>query len=127
MEDWQGSGTVLVVDDEETIRNMACLLLDELGFDYLTASDGEEAIQIFRSSSEAIDLVIMDVSMPRMGGLEASRQLKDLRADLKVILTSGTNERKSLKAEDLSADVSFLQKPFEINSLTLAIRQALGG
>src|SRR4030095_3441978 len=81
-----GSGTILVIDDEDTVRSVATAFLEELGYRVLTASGGAEAVEVFRASRETIDLVIIDMVMPAMGGRECFRTLKTIRPELTAVL-----------------------------------------
>jgi len=93
--DWHGSGTVLVVDDEETVRTASARLLQSFGFTALLAVDGEKGVETFRQNAEAIVLVLLDLSMPRKDGAEAFREIRGIRGDARVLLMSGL-DRKSV-------------------------------
>jgi CheY-like chemotaxis protein len=105
---WRGSGTVLVVDDEDAVRAVARQILESVGFDVLVAADGHEAIETFRHQREKITAVFLDVTMPKMDGVETFRELRRLAADVRVILTSGYSEHR-LTDEGLAG---FIQKPY---------------
>jgi CheY-like chemotaxis protein len=83
---------ILIVDDEEHIRMLYKEELLEEGYDVLTAGDGEEALKIVEK--EVLDLVIMDVRMPKMGGIEALRKVKEIKPDLPVLLNTAYSEFK---------------------------------
>jgi two-component system cell cycle sensor histidine kinase/response regulator CckA len=121
--DWKGSGTVLVVDDEAHVRTITELMLTQFGLTVLTATDGLEGVRSV-TEHDHIDLVLMDLTMPRMGGHEALSQMRSRRPDLPVILTSGYNEADALKANELT-DIGFLQKPFELTELIALVREIL--
>ena len=80
-EPWRGSGTVLVVDDEETVRTVAKRMLGKIGFTILTAGSGHEAIEIFRDRTNEIDGVLLDLTMPIMNGEECFHELRKIRKD----------------------------------------------
>ena len=118
------TGTILVVDDEGIIRDLARSALEASGFKVLEARDGLEAVELFQAG-QAVDLVLLDMTMPRMGGAEAFRLIRDLAPNVKVLLTSGYTQRESLESlADLPPD-GFLQKPFRIKELVNRVRDLL--
>jgi signal transduction histidine kinase/CheY-like chemotaxis protein len=104
-------GTVLVADDEEIVRDVTQRLLERAGFQIVTAVDGEQALEVFRQHADVLDAVVLDLTMPRLGGRDAFREMHRLHPDVPVILTSGYNEEASLK--DLMGVAGFVQKPFQ--------------
>ncbi|MGI6459603.1 MAG: response regulator [Candidatus Hydrogenedentales bacterium] len=90
--EWRGQGLALLVDDEETVLRVGEGMLKRLGFEVVKAHDGVEALEIFERHSEAIVCVILDLTMPRMGGEEAFLQLRSRKPDLPIILSSGYSE-----------------------------------
>ena len=88
----RSSGTVLVVDDEETIRISAQRMIERSGFSVLTASGGREAIRLFREHQHEVSCVLLDLTMPDMDGAETFGELRRIRPDVRVILTSGYSE-----------------------------------
>ena len=118
-------GTVLVVDDESIIRDLARGALQGIGFRVLEARDGLEAVEFFEAGQESVDLVLLDMTMPRMGGAEAFRRIRTLSPRTRVLLTSGYTQKESLESlEDLPPD-GFLQKPFRIRDLAGKAREVL--
>jgi PAS domain S-box-containing protein len=121
------SGTVLVVDDEGSIRDLARHALETSGFHVLEARDGLEAVERFEADQATIDLVLLDMTMPRMGGAEAFRRIRGLSPEVRVLLTSGYTQKESLESlADLPPD-GFLQKPFRIRELVGKVRDTLQG
>jgi CheY-like chemotaxis protein len=119
------TGTILVVDDEAIIRDLAHTALEGAGFQILEARDGVEAVEAVEKSNPPVDLVLLDMTMPRMGGAECFRQLKVLAPSVKILLTSGYTEKESLDSlADLLPD-GFLQKPFRIKDLVAKVRELL--
>ncbi len=118
----QGSGTVLLVDDEETIRGIGAEMLKELGFTAITANDGREAVAIFGNTPD-IDFVILDLTMPHMDGEQCFRELRRIRADVKVIMSSGFNEQEVTQKFIGKGLAGFLQKPYRLSTLQEVIRQ----
>lgn len=112
---------VLVVDDEETIRKLLAKHLERKGFEVLTAEDGERALELFRSHGDRVDLVILDMVMPRTSGLEVLVELRRTHPDLPVLLSSGYNQDAD-RAEAAAIGVhGFLAKPFRLRDLTAQI------
>jgi len=122
---WQGQGTILVVDDEESVRLIAAQLLGSMGFDVVTAADGVEALDCYRRMP--IRAVLTDLTMPRMGGLETFRELRRLDPACPVVLISGYNEREAIQDFLGLGLAAFVQKPFLRADLLRAMRKALEG
>jgi len=122
---WQGSGVVLIVDDEPSVRHVAQRLLHRLGFETLTAADGGEALRVFAEHKDEIRVVLLDMMMPVMGGRETLSALRALQPDLSVVMASGFNEQETISRLAARGMTSFLQKPFEAGELEEAIRRAL--
>ncbi len=120
-----GTETVMVVDDEEAIRQLSRELLEDFGYRVFTFTNGEEALAAFEKSPELFDLVITDMTMPRMTGDDLARELNRIRKDIPIILCTGYNESISeAKALDMGID-KFLLKPIENNELLFQIRKIL--
>jgi PAS domain S-box-containing protein len=120
-----GSGTILVVDDEEAVRSVATAFLQEMGYRVLTASDGEEAVEIYRQSREPIDLVLIDMVMPAMGGRECYRALKKLRPQLRAVLSTGYDFNTAVQEILDEGMRGFVQKPYQLRQLSEAVAAAL--
>jgi CheY-like chemotaxis protein len=113
-----GSGTVLLVDDEPMILDVGQRMLERLGYSVLTAASGKEALEVFGRHKDAVQLVILDMVMPRMGGRDTFYRLRELRADVKVLLSSGYSA-DSGAAELLGEGCAgFIQKPFSLQALS---------
>jgi CheY-like chemotaxis protein len=110
-------GTVLLVDDEEIILTIGTEMLKSIGFQVLTAQDGIEAIQVFQENSRDIDLVILDLAMPRMDGEKTFHELLGIVPDLKIILSSGYTENLVAQRFKTVKPDGFIQKPYQLNSL----------
>ena len=113
-----GTGTILVVDDEEVMRLTAERILEAAGYTVITAEDGPEALDIFKDRCHDLALVIIDMAMPKMYGDDLYRRLKEIYPEVKVLLASGfSQDSRSVKI--LSEGVNgFLQKPFTMYELT---------
>ena len=125
LETFRGSGTVLVVEDEDSMRSAAVKLLNHAGFDTLQAGDGFEALRILERHRERIRLILMDLTMPRMGGEEAYREMRQRGIRTPVILSSGFHEKEALRRFRGQGLAGFLQKPYRYNVLLKMLREAL--
>ncbi len=122
-----GGETILFVDDEESIANMATLMIEKLGYEVQTLLDPAAALTLFRSAPQRFDLVISDMSMPRMTGIALFEKLREIRSDIPVILCTGHSAHiDQAKAEALGID-GFVMKPVGGRELGMAIRKALDG
>jgi PAS domain S-box-containing protein len=119
------SDTVLVVDDEDMVLNLCTAMVEQLGFRALRASDGKEALEVFRRHAREISLVILDLTMPRMDGAAAFQELKRIRRDIKVIVSSGFSEQEISHHFSGDEPAGFIEKPFEFKSLQEKIRTVL--
>ena len=123
---WRSSATVLLVDDEETVRAVGRMMLERLGLTVVTASNGREALDIFRERAEQIDCVILDLTMPHMDGEETFRELRRIRKGACVIMSSGYNEQEVTQRFVGKGISGFIQKPYELGTLAHTLRSALG-
>ena len=121
----RGSGTVLVVDDEEMLRKFTSAALEQLGYRVLTAKDGRDAIRVFEESPECIDVILLDLTMPVMSGQEAWDVLKAKCPAVQVILMSGYGESDAAEIFGEKSVSSFLQKPFPVSRLAEHVQAAL--
>ena len=122
---WTGSGTILLVDDEESVVSVGAKMLQRLGFNVLTASDGLQAVDRFREHSDIIDLVILDLTMPHLDGEEAFRELRRIRGDIRVLMSSGYNQQEVTQRFAGKPLAGFLQKPYVFDELEAMIRDIL--
>lgn len=108
----RGSGTVLVVDDGAAVRRLARRSLARLGFEIVEADDGRKALEVLRANGPSIRLVLLDMNMPNLGGVDTLRALRELDRDLPVILSSGYDDRDLSSEVRSDAPVAFLKKPY---------------
>ncbi len=120
----RGSGTVLVVDDEDLVRRTAQAALARAGYHVIAARDGREAVELFAAQRGSIDVVLLDMTMPTMGGEEAMRHLVKLQPDVAVLASSGYDEREAQQRFG-SSIAGFLQKPYTAMQLVGKIGQVL--
>jgi CheY-like chemotaxis protein len=125
--DWMGTGTILVVDDEEGVRQVAADLLKSMGFEVILAEDGLQALERFRENAVRIKAVLMDLTMPHLDGVETFRALRHLDPACRVVLTSGYNEQEAIQDFLGKGLVAFVQKPFLRADLMKAMQKALEG
>lgn len=122
----RGSGTILVVDDEEIIRETAKGILELCGYSVMVANNGHEGIETFREHSQKIKAILLDMAMPKISGKETYLELKRIRPDLKVVLASGFRQDKRVQeALDLGVN-EFIQKPYSMLELAKKIKSAIG-
>ena len=124
-ETFKGTGTVLVVDDEQALREVAVEALQHMGFETVEAANGLEALQVFHANPEGIQLVVMNLTMPRMDGEQAFHELR--RAGLKapVILSSGFDQEEALRRFQGQGLAGFLQRPYRYPGFVEVVRAAL--
>uniref|UniRef100_C6E9A8 histidine kinase n=1 Tax=Geobacter sp. (strain M21) TaxID=443144 RepID=C6E9A8_GEOSM len=124
-EGWRGAGTVLLVDDEESVRDVASAMLHELGFEVISAADGREALELYRRHGEGIALVLMDLNMPNLSGEEAFHELRKMDAKVRVVLSSGFSEQEVTRKFLGKGLEGFVQKPYTLAALRAVLSQAL--
>jgi CheY-like chemotaxis protein len=120
--DWRGKGTILLVDDEETIRTMGARMLASLGFTVITAADGREALERYAEHRDEITLVILDLTMPHMDGEEAFRELRLMNPEVRVIISSGYAESDISSRFAGQGMVGFVHKPYSLAELAEQVR-----
>jgi nitrogen-specific signal transduction histidine kinase/ActR/RegA family two-component response regulator len=121
----QGQGTILLVEDEELVRNLAGEILGMNGYRVLTAANGIEALRICTEHIGQIDLMVTDVVMPQMGGRELAERIGTVRPETKVLYMSGYTDDAIVRHGILDDSVLFIQKPFSFERLTRKVREAL--
>jgi PAS domain S-box-containing protein len=122
---WRGEGTILVVDDDAHIRSVAALALEKTGFTVLTAADGREAVAVFREHAETVRAVILDLTMPHMDGAATARALRQIRPDVRIVLSSGYTKEDATRQFTDRDLIGFLQKPYALKDLLGTIRTTL--
>src|SRR5262249_19132938 len=117
-------GTVLVVEDEPGVRMLAKKVLERAGYRVLTAKDGQDGVEVVRQEGPCLDAVLLDLTMPVMGGLEALEEMRRLRVDLPVVLMSGYSAQELRQRYTDKHLAGFVQKPFAIEDLVRAVAAA---
>ncbi len=123
-DDW--SGWALVVDDEESVREVSQIMLQRFGFQVYTAASGQEALRLFRDHAADIRLVLLDMTMPDMSGEEVFLKLRRIPSSAKVVMSSGYPEHDVARRLARAGVSAFLQKPYGSDKMDAAIRVALG-
>ncbi len=119
-------GTVLVVDDEEAVRELGTQALTLLGVTAFEARDGEAAVKFLRAHSGPIDLVLLDITMPGLSGDETLRQLREIRPNLRAVIMSGFSEGEIMQRCANLGIAGYLPKPFDVAALTAKVQPLLG-
>jgi len=122
---WGGAETILLVDDEDSIRDLGEKFLTKVGYTVLTASGGQEGLLLYLRESERISLVILDLVMPEMGGEKCLEEILAINPDAKVLIASGTAV-KGKKKESIEAGArGFIRKPFRLTEMLKTVREIL--
>lgn len=119
---FKNSPTILIVDDEELMRDVTSIMLEEHGAKVMVAVDGQEAIDIVSERGDEIDMVFMDFSMPRKNGYEAYLEIKAIKPHIGVLMVSGLKVTPEIKKLEESGEVCFLSKPFHEEDLISAFK-----
>lgn len=120
----RGTGTVLLIDDEEVVRGTAKTALENLGYQVLLAADGREGIRLFRTAKTLVSLVILDMTMPGLGGEDIMRQLREIKPGIPIMLSSGFSETEALHRFGNLRLAGFLQKPYSLGTLAEKVQAA---
>lgn len=118
-------GQILVIDDEATVRETFGEILRTVGFQVLLAADGQEGLKEFQRHVQTIDIILVDMKMPGMNGLQTFAALREIDPQVKVILCSGYSENEIVPQVKDGAITAFLQKPVRIVELLTSIKSAL--
>lgn len=127
MDDWQGSGKALVVDDDALVRRTLERSLEHCGFDVLSADGGRRALELAAEHGDQLVAVLLDLNMPDMGGQETLKEMRKLYPDLTVILVSGYDEREVARRFHDDQPTAVLKKPFRPRELKAKLRAVLEG
>ncbi len=122
-----GKETILVADDDTTLRQLSENILHMFGYTVITAVDGGDAVDQFIANKDVIDLVVLDVIMPRMNGKDALDEMRRIKPSLKVIFVSGYTSDIINKRGMLDQNVDFVSKPMNPKNLLIKVRNVLDG
>jgi two-component system, cell cycle sensor histidine kinase and response regulator CckA len=122
-----GHETILVAEDEASLRNLAATVLERLGYTVLLARDGQEAVDVFRNDPARVDLVILDLVMPRFGGRDALAHMRNLRPDLRALFVTGYDDGAARVLDNGGSlpSPSLLMKPYRVDALGSRVRELL--
>jgi two-component system cell cycle sensor histidine kinase/response regulator CckA len=121
----RGNETILVVEDEEMVRDWIVRFLEQQGYRCLAAVDGVEALQVMQAHTESIDLVVSDLLMPRMNGRELAEHLAGVQPDIPMLFLSGFTDDEMVRRNLLQSGAAFLQKPFDPQAFATMLRELL--
>ncbi len=113
VEAWRGTGTILIVDDDEGVRFVARKALEKVGFTVMMAEDGRAGVQMFRTHADEIRAVLLDMTMPDISGEEVFRAIRTVQPEVRVILSSGYNEQETISLFQGKGLAGFIQKPYQ--------------
>jgi PAS domain S-box-containing protein len=125
-EDYSGTETILLVEDDETVRNLIREILKDHGYEVIEAADGTTALSIFGIHKAKINLLVTDIIMPGISGGELRDRMKEIRPDIKVLFISGYTDDSLSQSGILSSDAALLEKPFTPDDLARKVREVLG-
>jgi DNA-binding response OmpR family regulator len=126
-EHFHGSETILLVEDEDSVRQIVRTVLEQNGYTVLECGNGAEALGTFAQDPEGIDLLITDMVLPGMGGMETADAINRQRPGIGIIIMSEYGEREAGMLDGLSAPGMFIQKPFQPETLLRNVRMVLDG
>ncbi|HLY61599.1 MAG TPA: response regulator [Terriglobia bacterium] len=121
----RGTETILLVEDDESLRQLLCTILEDSGYNVLLAARGEDALLLFEQNKDSIDLILTDIIMPGMSGRELAAHIAAKCPEVKLLFMSGYTDRSVAQHNILDPDTPFLQKPFKAKSVLEKIRQLL--
>lgn len=123
----RGSETVLLAEDDATVRNLMKTVLEDFGYRVIEAVDGDDAVRLFSENGDRIDLVVLDVVMPKMNGKDSYLRIRETRPDIKVLFTSGYTADIMHKKGILEEGLNFISKPVSPQDFLQKVRDVLGG
>jgi CheY-like chemotaxis protein len=121
----RGTETILLVDDEEFVRDLGTQILTRFGYTVVTSADGESALEIFLQKKGQIDLVILDVLMPGMGGRQCMQELLRIDPQARVLIATGYSPDSSTKKALEAGASGYISKPFDLRQILREVRKAL--
>ncbi len=124
--EWRGTGSVLVVEDDDAVRTLVARALPKFGFTASAAANGGKALELLRASPESYTLILLDVKIPGMTSVELVREVRRIRPDLPVVIMTGFDRDKALESMGGTSIAGYIHKPFTLNALSSVIRTALG-
>jgi len=120
-----GNETILIVDDEELVRELGEQILSKFGYNVITAIDGESALDIYREKKEVISLVILDLIMPGMGGKKCLKEILSISPDINIVIASGYSSDSDSKTALGPGAKGFINKPYDVRQMLSKVREIL--
>jgi CheY-like chemotaxis protein len=121
-----GAETILLVEDDEEVRQVASRILRRNGYRVLEAENGADALRVCETESDPVDLIVTDIVMPEMGGAELAKKIRETQPDARILFTSGYTEDSALRQSFLEPGEAFIEKPFTPALLARKTRELLG-
>ncbi len=122
----QGSGCILIIDDEQVLRTTTAAILEQLGYRVLLAKDGMEGVEMYKMYSEQVDLTLLDMIMPRMGGVTCAKAIRAINPDARILICSGFIKEESRSELHKLGISAFVKKPYRREELARAVVRAMG-
>jgi CheY-like chemotaxis protein len=123
----RGNEHILLIEDEQSVCEIARDMLASLGYTVITAQDGRQGVELYRTRQGSVDLVLLDINMPVMGGREAYEQLRTINAGVRIVIVTGYGH-EAVDISSFSGHVNgFIQKPFQLETLAATVRTVLDG
>jgi len=123
---WKGGGgTVLLADDEETVRDVTAMMLESIGFDVICVDNGREAIELAHSEGNRLKAILLDLTMPEVGGVEAFHAIREFNPRIPIVLSSGYNKEEDVATDSGISKPLFLKKPYRLDAIRAVMKQAL--
>lgn len=117
--------TALVVDDLAQVRELARMVLEDIGFNVIAAEDGVHAVEVYRAHEGEVDLLLSDIAMPRMNGIKLARELQSFDPEIRIIFMSGHATRNYVNGHGFGADTFFIRKPFDPDALAEMVQERM--
>jgi CheY-like chemotaxis protein len=118
-------GSILLVDDDETVLEVSAMMIRKLGYSVLEARDGLEAIEVFKKLKDEVNLVILDMRMPRMNGIITFGHLKKISSNVKILISSGYMDDRRIRNIFKNGCDGFIEKPYSLTELSAKIKEIL--
>jgi two-component system cell cycle sensor histidine kinase/response regulator CckA len=122
---WKGSGTLLLADDEDTVRDVATMMLEEIGFEVISVTNGREAVDAARENGHRLRAILLDLTMPTIGGVEAYHAIRSFNSTIPIVLSSGYNKEDDVAEASGVTKPLFLKKPYRLDAMRSVFKRAL--